>query len=203
MTDSLFNSPNPATYDLLMSRRSVKAKDMAGPGPSRETMEQILRAGVRVPDHGKLAPWRFIVLEGEARAKLGDAICDALIKEQETSEKIAEKMKGYATQGSVLVVAVYSPKDHPAIPDWEQQLSTGAACQNILVAANALGVAAQWLTGWGSYSPTVRTALRLDDKERIAGFLFFGSYPERQPSERPRPDFNDVVSWGWPADAAE
>lgn len=198
MPDARFNTPNPATFDLLMNRRSVKAKDMEGPGPDRATLEKILRAGMRVPDHGKLAPWRFVVLEGEDRGKLGDAICDALIKEQETSEKIAEKMKGYATQGSVLVVAIFSPREHPAIPHWEQQLSTGAACQNMLIAATALGHAAQWLTGWGSYSPSVRAALQMAEAERIAGFLFFGDKPEKQPTERPRPELENHVTWGWP-----
>ena len=84
-----FNTPNKATYDLLMSRRSVKAKDMDGPGPNRDVMEKILCAGMRVPDHGKLAPWRFVVLEGAAREKLGNSIATALVKEQETSEKVA------------------------------------------------------------------------------------------------------------------
>lgn len=203
MADPRFNPQNAATYDLLMRRRSVKARDMAGPGPDREAMKKILQAGMRVPDHGKLAPWRFIVLEGAAREKLGDAICAALIAEQETSEKTAERMKDYATQGPVLVVAVYSPRFHPAIPEWEQQLSTGAACQNMLVAATALGVAAQWLTGWGSYSPSVRAALKMDDKERIAGFLFFGDPGDCPLSERPRPEFDNHVTWGWPADDIE
>lgn len=198
MADTSFNTPNAATYDLLMTRRSVKSRDMQGPGPDRAMLEKILAAGIRVPDHGKLAPWRFVVLEGEAREKLGDAICAALVKEQETSEKTAERMKGYATQGPVLVVAVFSPKFHPAIPEWEQQLSTGAACQNMLIAATALGVAAQWLTGWGSYSPSVRDELKMAANERIAGFLFFGNHGPDQPTERPRPNIEDHVTWGWP-----
>lgn len=203
MADVPFNSPNLATYDLLMSRRSVKTRDMKDPGPDRIDVEKILRAAVRVPDHGKLAPWRFIVLDGPARERLGDTICDALITEQETSEKIAEKMKGYATQSPILIVAIHSPKDHPAIPEWEQQLSIGAACQNMLVAATALGYACQWLTGWASYSPSVREALKMSERERIAGFLFFGDHGDRQPSERPRPTLEDLVTWGWPSDAAE
>ncbi len=198
MTETPFNTPNAATYDLLMSRRSVKAKDMDGPGPNRDVMEKIIRAGLRVPDHGKLAPWRFVVLEGEAREKLGDAIASALISEQETSEKVAEKMKGYATQGPVLVVAIYSPNDDRPIPEWEQMLSTGAACQNMLVAATALGYASQWLTGWGSYSPSVCKALGMSEREQIAGFLFFGHHGECMTTERPRPNFDNHVTWGWP-----
>lgn len=195
-----FNTPNPATYDLLMQRRSVKAKDMIGHGPDRAAIEKILAAALRVPDHGKLMPWRFVVLTGAEREKLGDAICDALIKEQETSEKTAARMSGYATQGPVLVVAIYNPKDHPAIPEWEQTLSTGAACQNMLVAATALGYAAQWLTGWGSYSQSVRDALQMSERERIAGFLFFGDHGDCELTERPRPEFANHVSWGWPTD---
>lgn len=203
MADSSFNLPNSETYDLLMQRRSVKTRDMVGPGPDRAAMEKIIKAGMRVPDHGKLAPWRFVVLEGDARCNLGDAIARGLVEEQETSEKIAEKMKGYSTQAPVLVVAIYSPRNDRPIPEWEQQLSTGAACQNMLIAATALGYAVQWLTGWSSYSETVRKALRMSERERIAGFLFFGSHGECAPTERPRPELDKHVTWGWPADAAE
>jgi len=192
-----FNPANPATYDLLTSRRSVKTRDMAEPGPNRDMVEKILSAGMRVPDHGKLAPWRFIVLTGDDRARLGDLIAKGLVAEGETSEKVAEKMKGYATQGPTLVVAVHSPRPESPIPLWEQQLSVGAACQNMLVAATALGFAGQWLTGWASYSPTVTNGLGLSDAEKIAGFLFFGNHGEKTPSERPRPTFEDHVQWGF------
>lgn len=199
MSEKTFNPKNSATYDLLMRRRSVKAKDMQGPGPDRDTVEKILAAGMRVPDHGKLAPWRFIVLTGDDRNLLGDLIARGLVEENETSEKVAEKMKGYATQGPVLIVAIYSPSNERPIPLWEQELSAGAACQNMLVAATALGYASQWLTGWASYSATVCKGLGLSQQERIAGFLFFGDHDDRDPTERPRPEFNDHVSWGLPA----
>jgi nitroreductase len=198
VTNTKFNPKNAATYDLLMRRRSVKARDMKGPDLSRATVEQILQAGMRVPDHGKLAPWRFLVLVGDERAKLGDLIARGLVAEKETSDKVAEKMKSYATQGPVLIVAIHSPRmDHP-VPLWEQQLSLGAACQNMLVAATALGLASQWLTGWASYSPTVTSGLGLSAEEKIAGFLFFGNHGDKIPSERPRPVFEDHVSWGLP-----
>jgi len=192
-----FNPENTATYDLLMRRRSVKARDMVGPGPDKDTIENILAAGMRVPDHGKLAPWRFIVLKGDDRARLGDIIATGLVTEGETSEKVAEKMKGYATQGPVLVVAVHSPNLASAIPMWEQELSIGAACQNILVAATALGFASQWLTGWASYSPSVTFGLGLASQEKIAGFMFFGDHGEKTPSERPRPNTADHIQWGF------
>lgn len=197
MSEKNFNPENVPTFDLLMRRRSIKAKDMQGPGPDRITMEKILAAGMRVPDHGKLAPWRFLVLTGEDRNRLGSLIAEGLIKENETSENVAEKMKGYATQGPVLVVAIYSPSDARSIPRWEQQLSIGAACQNMLIAATALGHASQWLTGWASYSKTVCDGLGLQGEEKIAGFLFFGDHPEREPTERPRPEFDNHVSWGF------
>ncbi len=180
-----------------MRRRSVKARDMVGPGPDRETLEKILSAGMRVPDHGKLTPWRFIVLEGAAREQLGDLISEALVAENNASENIAEKMKGYATQGPTLVIAIHSPSTARPIPAYEQMLSTGAACQNILVAATALGIAGQWLTGWAATSKTVASGLGLAGDEQIAGFLFFGSQSE-EPTERPRPSLEDRVVWGFP-----
>jgi nitroreductase len=194
---SPLNISNPETYELLMRRRSVKARDMVGPGPDRETLEKILLAGLRVPDHGKLTPWRFIVLEGAARETLGDLISKALMEENNSSETVAEKMKGYATQGPTLVIAIHSPSTARPIPAYEQMLSTGAACQNILVAATALGIAGQWLTGWAATSKTVANGLGLSGDEQIAGFLFFGSQVE-EPTERPRPSLDDQVIWGFP-----
>lgn len=202
MADKPFNTPSSEAYDLLMHRRSVKTRDMQDPGPDREALEKILAAGMRVPDHGKLAPWRFIVLTGPERAKLGKAIQDGMIAEFESSPKVAEKMSGYAMQAPTLIIAVYSPNQSRPIPEWEQQLSTGAACQNIVIAATALGYAAQWLTGWGSYSKYVSRTLKLTAQEKIAGFMFLGSH-SRQPTERPRPNPADHVIWGWPADVAE
>lgn len=197
-----FNTPNAATYDLLMSRRSVRTRDMTGPGPDREALEKILAAGMRVPDHGKLAPWRFIVLTGPERAKLGKAIQDGMIAEFESSPKVAEKMSGYATQSPALIIAIYSPNESRPIPEWEQQLSTGAACQNMIIAATALGYAAQWLTGWASYSKYVSKALKMTPQEKIAGFMFFGDHT-KNPTERPRPNPEDHIIWGWPADVAQ
>jgi nitroreductase len=193
-----FNTPNAATYDLLMNRRSVKARDMVGPGPTHEDMEKIIAAALRVPDHGKLFPWRYLVLEGTEREKLGDLIARALIDENETNPAVAEKMKGYATQGPVLVVAISSTRENSPIPIWEQELSAGASCQNMIIAATALGYASCWLTGWASYSPTVKGGLGLAPHENIAGFIFFGNQAA-EPSERPRPEFDAHVTWGLPS----
>jgi len=192
-----FNTPNPTTYDLLMNRRSIVAREMAGPGPDDDILQKIMAAGMRVPDHGKLAPWRFIVLRGEDQEKLGHVIADALVKAG-TKEATAEKMKGYATQGPVLVISVFSPHvDHPAIPMWEQELSAGASCQNMLVAATALGYASQWLTSWGAFDKNVMAGLGLAPHERISGLMFFGNQ-QKEPTERPRPNPEDHITWGFP-----
>lgn len=197
MSNQVFNIPNEKTYNLLMNRRSVVAKQMADPGPDDESVCKILAAGMRVPDHGKLAPWRFIVLRGTEREAFGTLIAAALRLENKASSSTAEKMKGYATQGPVLVIAISTVQDHPVIPAWEQKLSMGAACQNMLVAATALGFAGQWLTGWAAYSPTVATGLGLTLTERIAGLMFFGHAGEA-PTDRKRPVFDDHVTWGFP-----
>lgn len=194
-----FNTPNPSAFDTLMTRRSVKAKDMTGQGLPKAALDQILAAGMRVPDHGKLAPWRFIVLEGDDRAKLGDLIAEALVAEDACNTNAAEKMKGYATQGPTLVVAVFSPSTAKPIPLWEQQLSMGASVMNMLTAATALGYASQWLTGWASFSPAVANGLGLSEDESIAGLVFFGDHPEASPDERPRPDQGSHITWGFPA----
>ena len=193
-----FNPPCDHTYDLLMRRRSVKTRDMRAPGPDDTVVTKILAAGMRVPDHGKIAPWRFIVLRGDDRAKLGDVIATSLVAENETSEKIADKMRGYATQAPVLIVAVSCPSGDRPIPLWEQELSSGAACQNMLIAATALGFASQWLTGWASYSPGVCRGLGLTTDEKIAGFMFFGNHADGEPTERPRPDPAAHTRWGYP-----
>ncbi len=193
-------SLNPKSDDalnLILNRRSVLTRNMAAPGPSRADMEAILSAALRVPDHGKIAPWRFLVLEGDDQEKLGDLIQHALVAEGTADEKVAEKMRGYATQAPVLVVAISSPSAERPIPVWEQHLSAGAACMNMLTAATAMGYGAQWLTGWASYSQTVAKGLGLVDGEQIAGLIFFGT-PQDTPTERPRPDIGDKVIWGFP-----
>lgn len=195
------NTPNPSAFETLMNRRSVKAKDMQEPGPDRETLDQILTAAVRVPDHGKLAPWRFIVLEGDERCRLGELISTALVAEGQASEKVAEKMQGYATQGPTLVILISSPSDAKPIPVWEQELSAGAVGMSMLNAATALNVASQWLTGWASFSPTVAKGLGLTEKERIAGLFFFGTHPDNAPLERDRPALDDKVHFGFPGEA--
>lgn len=192
-----FNAPNPSLYTSLMARRSVKARDMQGRGPDRETVEKILAAAMRVPDHGKLAPWRFIVLEGSNRSQMGALIKDAL-QADGASEAVADKMKNYAEQGPTLILTVYSPTLNHPIPEWEQALSMGAANMALLMAANGLGVAANWLTGWACGSAHVAEGLKLAAHEKLVGLIFLGDYPDEQPEERERPSLAEKVIWGMP-----
>jgi len=189
------NQPNPETIDLLLGRRSVKTRDMTAPAPHGEDLETILTAAMRVPDHGKLTPWRYIVLDKHGQEILGESISDALIAESETSEKVADKMAGFATQGPLLIVAVFSPERDHKIPLLEQQFSCGASCMNMLISAHALGYVGLWLTGWASRSRAVARDLGLNDNEEVAGFMFFGT-SAREPSERPRPCIADKVTFG-------
>ena len=171
---------------LLSSRRSVKPDRLLAPGPQPQELETMLRIASRVPDHKKLAPWRFIVLEGDARAKLGDVIADACIAEE----------RGRLTRAPLVVAVISRVTPHRSAPEWEQILSAGAACLNLCLAANALGYGTSWLTEWIAYSPRVREALQLADNERIAGFVYIGT-PAEAPHERDRPALADIVSrWG-------
>lgn len=188
------------TVELLLTRRSVKALEMTEPGPDPQQIETILRAGMRVPDHGKIGPWRFIRFLGEARSAFGDVLVEAFRASNpgETIER-AQLEHSRFTRAPVVIGVVSSVDAAHKIPEWEQVLSAGAACQNMLTAAHALGFVAQWLTEWYAYDDGVRRALALGDDERIAGWIYIGS-ARRAPSERARPDYETRVSdWGQPA----
>lgn len=191
-----FNPKSPETVDFLLRRRSAKARRLVAPGPGDAELELILKAGMRVPDHGKLAPWRFIVVRGEAQERLGEAIYEAYAEEEndDAGSDKHQSWRDYPAQAPLLIITVSTPSEARPIPEWEQRLSAGAACQNMILAAHALGYLANWLTGWPAYSPGVRKALGLEPDDRIAGFLFIGSYDEEL-SERPRPDFDDIVKF--------
>lgn len=196
MTGELFTGTSPETLDLLLRRRSASAKAMTGPGPGEDDIAAILAAGTRVPDHGKLAPWRFLRFEGDARTAFGEALA-ALVKRRESdaSPVRLEAERTRFSRAPLVIGVVSSPKTGKPIPEWEQRLSAGAVCQNMLVAATALGWGAQWITEWYAYDPEVLALLGLADGERVAGFLFFGT-PADPLLERERPVVaNLVTAW--------
>ena len=191
MTDTAFNDlASPAA--LLATRRSGKPRDMAAPGPDAAQLRAILEAAIRVPDHGKLAPWRFVTIAPDRRAAFAALLRDAYLADKPGAGRLElEAIEQFAHQAPALVVAISKPAHASHIPIWEQELSAGAACMNLAVAAHAHGFVAGWLTGWAAYSPAVRAAFDAEDG-RIAGFIFIGS-PTRALEERPRPDYDAVV----------
>jgi nitroreductase len=177
---------------LLTTRRSGKPRDLIAPGPDAAQLGTILEIAARVPDHGKLAPWRFVVIPGDRRDALSALLSAAFRAEKPSASAVEiEGLVQFAHQAPTLVVVLSSPKAHK-IPLWEQELSAGAACLNLLHAAHALGFAGGWLTGWAAGSDSVRDAFGAAP-ERIAGFLFLGT-PSRPLEERPRPAREDVVA---------
>lgn len=168
--------PNAETLNLLARRRSTLAKNLGEPGPSADQIETLIGIGARTPDHGKLFPWRFIVFEGEARAQFGE-ILEARFREIEADappERFDLERNRFLR--APLVIAVISDvTENHKIPEWEQVLSAGAVCQNLLIGASALGFAAQWLTEWYAYDRTIKTALGLAPGERVAGFVYVGT----------------------------
>ena len=180
--------------ELLKTRRSVKPIEMTGPGPDAGELDTLLTIASRVPDHGKLAPWRFIVFDGEARFAAGDIIAKrfAATHPEATADQIAFERNRLAR--APLVIAVVSrAAPHAKIPEWEQQLSAGAASMALVMAAHALGFAASWITEWYAYDRAVLDALGLGTNERIAGFVHIGR-PRQPPEERDRPKLADIVS---------
>jgi nitroreductase len=178
---------------LLSSRRSGKPRALIAPGPDAEEMRTILSIGMRTPDHGKLAPWRFVIVPEERRAAFAELLANAYARQRPDAGRLEREANAqFAHQAPALVVVLSRPDRASAVPLWEQELSAGAACMNILHAAHALGYAGGWLTGWAAYDDQVRDAFGGPD-ERIAGFLFLGT-PGAALSERPRPDYDDVVS---------
>jgi nitroreductase len=176
---------------LLATRRSGTPRDMVAPGPDDAQLRRILSAAIRTPDHGKLAPWRFVVVTAGQRDAFTDLLHRAYREDRPASAAGEKAVEEFARQAPLVVVAVSCPDASSPIPVWEQELSAGAACMNLLAAASAEGFVGGWLTGWAAYSETVRAAFAPEG--RIAGFVFLGS-PGRELQERPRPDYDEVVS---------
>ncbi|SFP70041.1 nitroreductase family protein [Sphingomonas rubra] len=187
----------PAT--LLATRRSGKPRDMVAPGPDAATLDAMLAIAARTPDHGKLAPWRFVVVED--RDRLAALLTQAYRAEKPgVTEAELANVEQFARQAPTLVVVLSSPRLDSGIPRFEQELSAGAACMNLLHAAAAHGFVGGWLTGWAAQSDAVLAGFGTPP-ERIVGFVFVGT-PSRAPEERPRPDLERVVS-RWRLDTVE
>jgi nitroreductase len=190
----LYQGHSPETLDLLLRRRSTSAKAMGEPGPDAAQLRQILQAASRVPDHGKLFPWRFLVIEGEARAALGEVLAEALVARNATvSESLKRFERGRFLRAPVVIAVISSLKTEKPIPEWEQRLSAGAVCQTMLVAAAASGFGANWLTEWCAYDEIVTAKLGLGEGEKVAGFVYIGTATAPL-EERDRPVLEDIVS---------
>jgi len=187
------NIPVPETLDLLLSRRSGSAKAMTGPGPDANQLRRILAAAVRVPDHGKLTPWRFIIFEGEGRARMGAILGDVIAGERDSSPERVEQEKNRFLRAPIVIGVVSRAREQIPIPVWEQQLSAGAVCMSIVIAAHAMGFVANWITEWCAYHPKVLERIGLKPAERIAGFIYIG-HPVDALEDRPRPPLDSIAT---------
>jgi len=184
----------PDALELLTTRRSFKAGELAGPAPSAAEVEKLLTVASRVPDHGKLTPWRFIVFEGEARKAAGDVIADAFrAKYPDAKPEHIEAERKRFTRAPLVIAVVSRAAPHVKIPEWEQVLSAGAAVMNLVLAAHALGYGANWITEWYAYDRNALDALGLAPHERIAGFVHIGR-PPGAPEDRPRPPLDEIAT---------
>ena len=184
---------------LLRTRRSGRPRDLVEPGPAPAQLREILTIAARTPDHGKLAPWRFVHVRREDRGALAAMLEAAYRAERAEAGRLEiEAAHRFAHQAPELVVVLSTPKESAKVPRWEQELSCGAACMNLLLAAHAMGFAGGWVTGWATFSEAVHAGIGAQPGERIAGFFFLGSLGAEQ-EERPRPGLDEVVSVWTPA----
>lgn len=184
---------NP-TIELLQARRSASPPALRGPGPDAAEIETMLKVAARVPDHGKLAPWRFIIFEGEGRARAGDIIAAAYVSMRAGADAASIEAERKRLCRAPLVIAVVSrAAPHAKIPEWEQILSAGAVCMNLVVAANALGFATSWITEWYAYNHEVLTGLGLGAHEKIAAFIHIGRNDGPR-EDRLRPELAEIIT---------
>lgn len=193
MDDFSLNDASSAKT-LLSTRRSASVKAMGEPGPTESQLLEILTLAVRVPDHGKLAPWRFILFEKDARNAFGDCLARRWkVLHPEAAEETLAFWRGFFLRAPTVLALISRARPHPKIPEWEQELSAGAVGQNMLLAATALGIGCQWNTDWPAYDEEIRRLMKLEPSERVAGYFYFGA--STQPLEdRPRPDPRDLIS---------
>ena len=182
-------NPCPELLRFLSTRRSASAVTLAEPAPTASELDILLRLAARVPDHGKLAPWRFIILEPAAKAVFADRL-EALANSRGDARAVAKLGKLKIPPLGVAVVSRPRPGE---IPEWEQLLSAGAVCTTLLYAAQALGYGANWITDWYAYDDEAKAILGLESEERVAGFIFLGT-PKEPPQERERPDLAGLIT---------
>ena len=187
------NLSAPETLNLLLSRRSGSAKRLTGPGPNADQLRRIIAAGIRVPDHGKLAPWRFIVFEGEGRARMGNILAECIAGERDTSPERIEQERNRFMRAPVVIGVVSRVREQIPIPVWEQELSSGAVCMTMLFAAHAMGFVANWITEWCAYHPQVLARVGLKPTEKIAGYIYIG-HPAEPLEDRPRPAVDAITT---------
>ncbi|WP_102109396.1 nitroreductase family protein [Oceaniglobus roseus] len=193
-------APNPAALDFLLTRRSRPAKTLGLPVPDRDELCTLLTAAARTPDHGKLEPWRFIVLDRRALEALAERIGERGEALGTDPEKLAKDLDTYG-KANLVVAVVAAPKASEKIPAIEQTLSAGAVCLSLLNAALAAGWGANWLSGWMAYDEEITGWLGLAGGESIAGFVHLGS-ESSEPPERPRPDIDAITTWFVPGSPA-
>ncbi|MCI4677918.1 nitroreductase [Rhodoblastus acidophilus] len=185
---------NDAAIKLLAARRSAPPIQMRGPGPSAEELRTLLTLAARVPDHGKLAPWRFIVFEGEGRARAGEILAEVFAGREPSAEsQRLEQERGRFARAPLVIAVVSRAAPHVKVPEWEQELSAGAVCMALTVAASAMGFRTAWLTEWYAYDRNVLARFGLADQERIAGFIYIGRV-DNAPEDRTRPDLDRLIT---------
>ena len=182
------------TLSMLKLRRSVPPQFLSAPGPNAGQIDELLTIAARVPDHGKLVPWRFIVFSGEGRSKAAEVVAQAFRnRNPEAKPEQVEFERNRLLHAPVIVGVVSRAAPHVKIPEWEQELSAGAVCMNLLVAAQAMGFAGSWLTNWFSFDRSVLSTFGLSETERMAGFIHLGT-PGSVPADRERPVLAQIVS---------
>lgn len=184
----------PDAIDLLRTRRSVPVKFLAEPGPDARELDLILTLASRVPDHGKLAPWRFIIFQGEGRRRAGRMVEDVFRSRNPMADDTALDSERLRFAAPLVIGVVSKAAEHVKIPIWEQQMSAGAVCQNMLVAALALGFGATWLTGWIAYDDDMLRRFGVAPQEKIAGFVHIGTAIGHL-ADRPRPDLEEICTF--------
>lgn len=178
---------------MLATRRSAPVPMLAAPGPSSEQLTQLLTVAIRVPDHGKLAPWRFILFSGEQRERAGAAIAEAYSAQNPTADAKRLDIERRRFSAPLVVGVVSRAAAHVKIPEWEQVMSAGAVCMNLTVAANAMGFASSWLTEWYAYDRGVLEKFGLTPEEKMAGFIHIGTAPDPR-EDRVRPVLANLIT---------